>query len=220
MINFHNIHKNERTFIVANGPGLNDIDVSKMEGSVVFALNRGYRKDGLPITYLVVVNDLIEKQFKKEIVSVPTKAFFSNSISGTNILRWTPDIPSFRHDPRKPMWQGHTVTYVAMQLAFHMGCNPVYVVGLDHYYDYSTSTKEKGRGLVSQGKDPNHFDPEYFGKGIRWDKANLKKSEEAYALARKAYNDEGRQLWNASSKTHLSTQILPRFDYESIFVND
>jgi hypothetical protein len=104
-----------------------------------------------------------------------------------------------------------------MQLAYYMGMNPVYVVGLDHYYDQSGSVKKRGRGIVSEGDDPNHFHKEYFGKGIRWDPPNLRMSEKAYRLARTYYNAHHRQLWNATEKTALSEDILPKIKYESLF---
>lgn len=219
MKKFKNIHYNKRAFIVANGPSLNKLDLSKLNNDVIFSLNRGYLKKELPhITYIVVCNDLVEKQFGNEILKIPCKAIFSNNLPNTYKLHWTPDIPTFQPDATKAMWQGHTVTYVAMQLAYYMGYNPVYVVGLDHFYDYSTSKQEKGRGITSQGPDPNHFDPNYFGDGVRWDRANLKKSEEAYSLAREFYNINKRLLFNASAETHLSRDVLPKINFTELFL--
>lgn len=217
MNQFRNKHKNERAFIVANGPSLNDIDVTKLDKEIVFALNRGYLKDDLSIDYLVVVNDLVEKQFGSEILKVPCKAVFSNGLPNTNRLLWTGDSASFQTDITRPMWQGHTVTFVALQVAFYMGCNPVYIVGLDHYYDYSTSSRKGGRGIISEGNDPNHFHPDYFGKDVRWDPANLRMSEIAYKLARQEYNKHGRELYNASFNTALDESVIPRVDFDSLW---
>ncbi|RPI82647.1 MAG: hypothetical protein EHM34_06610 [Nitrosopumilales archaeon] len=54
------------------------------------------------------------------------------------------------------------------------------------------------------GDDINHFDPNYFPKGSKWDLPNLEMSEVAYELARKAYSKDRRQIWNCSTKTNLN----------------
>ena len=216
MNRFKDKHKGQRAFIAANGPGLNDIDVSKLEGEVVFGLNRGYLKKGMPIMYLVVVNPTVERQFGTEILAAKKEALFSHSLPNSFHLKWTGDIPSFQEDVSKPMWQGHTVTYVAMQLAFYMGCSPVYVIGLDHSYDYSTSKKSVHGGVVSVQDDPNHFSPDYFGEGVQWDPANLTRSALAYGLARARYEGDGREIYNASSNTQLPEDILRRVDFNEV----
>lgn len=216
MKRFKNIHKNKRAFIVCNGPSLNDMDVNHIKGEIVFGLNRGYLKKDLPITYLVVVNHLVEKQFGSEILKTPCKAIFSNSLPRTYIMKWTDGL-IFQTDIEKPIWQGHTVTYVAMQIAYYMGCNPLYIIGLDHFYNYENTKKlDEKRGIVSQGYDPNHFHPDYFGKGVRWDPAKLDKSEESYKRARDTYEKAGRKIYNASTKTALSEDILPRVNFNEV----
>jgi len=219
MLRFKDKHKNKRAFIIANGPHLNDIPVEKLEGEITFGLNRGYLKKGLDIKYLVVINDLVEQQFKDEILAINCDARFTCYLEGPNTYQYkfTPDIPKFTGDITKPIWQGHTVTFCAMETAFFMGCDPVYVIGLDHKFDYSTSEKRKGkRGLLSKTDDPNHFHPDYWGKGVIWDAAELKQAEVGFGLARQAYEKLGRRLLNASTFSLLSEDILPRIDFNSI----
>ncbi len=53
-----------------------------------------------------------------------------------------------------------------MQLAFHMGFKEVALVGCDH----SFATKGPAYKTVIAGKeDPDHFDPNYFSGGVKWD---------------------------------------------------
>jgi len=219
MSKFTNKHKDETCYIAANGPGLNNIDSSKL-AFPVFALNRGYLKKDLPITYLVVVNDLVEKQFKDEILAVECEQVFSNSIPGTVQLKWTPDVPSFQPNPIDfPSWQGHTVTFVALQLAFEMGFSTVYLIGLDHHFSYQYTKKEKGkRGLISTGLDVNHFDSNYFGEGVVWDAANLTKSEEAFKLADEYYREHGRVIYNVSKPTRLSSEIIKSYREPKLYI--
>jgi len=168
---------------------------------------------------MVVVNDLVEKQWRDQLMGVKCKAFFTNAITGPNCYRmlWTPDIPKFTGDPTRPMWQGHTVTFAAMQMAYFMGIKKLYLVGCDHSYTYNTSKKQGGRGLISQGRDPNHFDASYFGKGVRWDRYEPRAVERAYKLAVAAYKKAGRAIYNASEHTKLAEDIIPRVDFDSLF---
>jgi len=222
MQRFKNKHKGKRAFIACNGPGLNDIDVSKLKGEIVFGLNRGYLKKELPIKYLVVVNDLVEKQFGKEMLAYAKKhcsAFFTCYLTGPDCyrLQFTPDIPKFTGDPTKPMWQGYTVTYSAIQLAYYMGISSLYLIGLDHYFSYDKARKVAGRGLLATGPDPNHFSPNYWGKGVRWDKYGIAAATKAYKLARKAFDKKGYKIYNASSVTHLSEDIFPLVNFDDLF---
>ena len=216
---FKNIHKNERAFVVCNGPSLNAVDVTKLKTSIVFAMNRGYLKDELPITYLTTVDPIVENQFKEEILSLDCKAKWSSQLPvGGNMYRWrwSPDVPGFTGDITKPMWQGHSVTNPTLQLAYFMGCNPVYIIGMDHYLSYDEYKKVDGN-YKTVDKDVNHFDPNYFGPGKEFHGQNLKAVEKGYKLAYEAYTRDGRILRNASAWTALDEDIIPRVDFERIF---
>lgn len=216
---FKNIHRGERAFIACNGPSLNDIDVSKLKGEIVFGLNRGYLKEGLPIKYLVVIAKPVVEQWKDELLSVNCDALFANNIAGNHVykMKWSGGYEFFQTDITKPMWQGHTVTYVAMQIAYYMGITELYCIGMDHSFVYDNTKKnENGPGLTNVGDDLNHFDPNYFGDGTYWLAQNPKSVERAYELARKAFEDSGRSLYNASTFTILPEEALPRKDFNDI----
>jgi hypothetical protein len=75
---------------------------------------------------------------------------------------------------------------------------------------------ENKRRLVNVGKDLNHFDPDYFGDGKVWIPYDVKPVERAFTLARNAYWNSGREIYNASTKTKLSEKILPRINFEDV----
>lgn len=198
MNKYKNLHKGERAIIACNGPSLNDVDFSLIKDEVIFGLNRGYLKKEMPITYLVVVNDLVIKQFREEI-----ERQFVKEIFGYNIgipLKFTSDVPNFEPDITQPIWQGHTVTYVALQIAYYMGFTNVALIGCDHDYQFEGKFNQK---IVSKGNDVNHFDKNYFGKGVEWHAPNLPRTELAYLLAREYYEAHNRKIYNCSSKTKL-----------------
>ena len=70
---FHNIHKNERCFLVANGPSLAQIDLSLIKDEISFGLNRIYvnfENSTFRPTYYVASNDLVIDQFHEDIAKL------------------------------------------------------------------------------------------------------------------------------------------------------
>jgi hypothetical protein len=110
------------------------------------------------------------------------------------------------------MWQGATVTFVALQLAYHLGFKQVILVGVDH--SFRTPGKAHSE-VVSQGDDPNHFSPDYFGKGFRWNLPDLETSEIAYHLAKRAFEADGRMVLDATIGGKLT--VFPKVNYRELF---
>ena len=86
----------------------------------------------------------------------------------------------FFTDLTEGCWEGNTVTMVAIQLAYYMGFSEVYLLGVDHSYQFNGTPHAE---QLSTGDDPNHFAPNYFGKGFRWHLPDLEGSELAYRVA-------------------------------------
>jgi hypothetical protein len=93
-----------------------------------------------------------------------------------------------------------------------MGFSTVVLIGVDHSF---ASKGKPNETVVSQGDDPNHFNPNYFGKGFRWQLPDLDTSEVAYTMAREAYAADGRQVLDATIGGKL--QVFPKVDYDSYF---
>ncbi|UCC23544.1 MAG: glycosyltransferase, partial [Planctomycetota bacterium] len=218
---FRDKHRGQRCVIIGNGPSLNKMDLSFLKNEITFGMNRIYllfNKWDFRPTYYVSVNPLVIEQSAGEIYKITSPKFLSlNGLPYVqnhrdNIFLRSVRRPSFSTDPRNGLWEGHTVTYVAMQLAYFMGFSEVILVGVDHYF------KTKGapnKEIVSQGNDENHFHPDYFGKGVRWNLPDLEKSEMAYRLARQAFEAAGRRIIDATVDGHLT--IFPKADYREIF---
>ena len=84
-------------------------------------------------------------------------------------------------------FEGYTVTFAALQIAFFMGFATVVIVGMDHRYTYQGPPNEPRK---LSGPDPNHFDPSYFS-GHTWDNPDLANSERFYAMARETFERAG-----------------------------
>ena len=223
---FKNIHKGKRAFIIGNGPSLRQTDLSKLRNEFTFGMNRIYLlfpELGFHTTYFVSINDLVIEQFKDEILAQPMPKFlawrshrhFSPQLQITQLptfIYTSYTGPRFSHDVRGRVWEGATVTNVALQLAFHMGFEKAILIGVDHNF---TSKGDANKTVVSQGDDPNHFAPNYFGKGAKWQLPDLDTSEIGYRLARDAYRKAGREVIDATVGGKLTT--FPKVDYNALF---
>ncbi len=216
----------KRAFIIGNGPSLRHTDLTLLRDEFTFGLNRIYLmfpELGFRTSCLVSVNDLVVEQCAHEFQSLDMPRFFSwrsrrfmpSELKGSDVptfLYTTYESPRFAQDARGRLWEGATVTYVALQLAFHMGFEQVVLVGVDHRF---ATQGEANRTVVSEGDDPNHFSPGYFGRGFRWQLPDLETSEMAYAMAREAFKGAGRHVIDATVGGFL--QVFPKVDYASLF---
>ena len=126
-----------------------------------------------------------------------------------------PNFPNFSRNAARIVWVGGTVSYVAMQLAYFMGYDPVYIIGFDHSYSVPKDAQVEGRAITSTSDDPNHFHPDYFGKGYRWHDPRVDRMEVAYGRAREAYEAAGRRIYNATAGGKL--EVFERVAYDSLF---
>ena len=216
-------HRGERCFVLGNGPSLKNIDLTKLKDEFTFGSNRVYLmfdELGFTTTYLVAINTLVIQQCASELSSLNMPKFMT--WRGRQWLREDPSVIYLDTDYTQPetfstdltgrVFEGGTVTYVGLQLAYHMGFQQVVLIGVDH--DYST-TGSPNSTIVSQGEDPNHFDPGYFGKGFKWQLPDLEASERSYELAKQAFEQDGRSIVDATLGGKLT--IFPKVDYDGLF---
>ncbi len=196
------------------------MDLSPLRGEFTFGLNRVYLlfdRIGFATTFLVAINQLVAEQFVDDILAVESDKFLSwparryvADRRSVTFLRPTRG-PRFSRDVRSGIWGGATVTYAAMQLAYHMGFSEAILIGVDHSF---ATSGEPHKMIVSKGADPNHFDAGYFGKGIRWELPNLELSEVAYRLARNHWEADRRRIVDATVGGKLT--VFPKVSFEQI----
>lgn len=204
----HNTHIGQRCFILGNGPSLRSMDLAPLRREVTFGLNRIYllfEQMGFTPTYFVCINELVLEQFGAEISRLPMPKFLNWNRRGL-FERTDPSLAyvrlrlglrdGFGEDLRRPIFSGGTVTYAALQVAYFMGFHEVILIGVDHAY------RERGVpnavAVRQQPQDADHFHPEYFPKGSRWQPPDLLRSELAYGLARRVYERQGRRILDAT----------------------
>jgi hypothetical protein len=213
----------ERCFVVGNGPSLRKTDLSKLDNEFTIGMNRIYLafdEYQFKTSCLVSVNDLVLEQCYQDIQALEIPKFVSWRArkyfdAKPNLMFLDTDytLPeNFSGDATGRLFEGFTVTYISLQLAFFMGFKTAILIGVDHNF----ATKGPANQVVtSEGDDPNHFAANYFGKGFRWQLPDLEGSERAYQMAKQAYLSDGREILDATVEGKLD--IFPKVDFNSLF---
>ena len=220
---FKDCHKGKRCFIIGNGPSLKDMDLSPLQDEVTFGMNRIYLlfpELGFETTYYVSINTLVIEQCREDIQALSMPRFIT-----WRGRKWLKDGPSlifldtdytapeaFSTEATGRIFEGSTVTYVALQIAYYMGFEEVILIGVDHSF---TTKGPPNVTVISTGDDQDHFAPHYFGKGFRWQLPDLEASERAYALAKEAFERDGRRVFDATAGGKL--QVFPKVDFGGLF---
>ena len=211
----------KRCFIIGNGPSLRKTDLVKLENEFTFGLNRiylNYESMGYEPTFYCCVNPLVIEQFHREINKIKSIKFVRNSsrsqITDHINTFFVKSLPG--HDFNKTFescawYEGWTVTYCAMQVAYYLGFTTVILVGVDHSFK---NTGKPNQAVEAETSDQNHFHPDYFGKGVKWQYPDLEKSEKSYRIARKVFQKDGRRILDATIGGKLT--VFPKVDYDEV----
>lgn len=192
---------------MCNGPSLNQVDFDALAPMHLIGLNKIhllFERVQLQLALHVAVNKLVIEQSAADFANLTCPSFLSYSAAADvipdqgnihyiNTCNHIP--PSFCVNPRiSSFCEGATVTYVALQLAFTLGFERVFIVGMDHNFQCKGKPNEE----QSMGdSDPNHFDPRYFA-GSKWQLPDLEVSEASYRQADLAFRHHGRRIYDAT----------------------
>jgi hypothetical protein len=224
LLSYKDIHQGERCFIIGNGPSLKTMNLELINSEYSFGLNRIYLlfdQVKFKPSYLVSINSLVLEQFSEEIAALDIPKFlnwnqrkhYSDRDENTNFIKLSLGIgDEFRKEITSPISGGGTVTYAAMQIAYWMGFQEVVLIGVDHNFtDKGTPNKTEVRRSEI---DKNHFHPNYFPKGSKWQLPDLQRSELAYRMAKEAYQADGRRIVDATVGGKL--QVFDKVDFEKV----
>lgn len=199
-------HPGERAVILCNGPSLLKVDFDALHASGVFCfglnkINLLFDKTPFRPHAIAAVNPLVIEQNAAFYNTTELPLFLDRVAAGRVASRpnvaflHSTEAMAFARDCSRSIYQGYTVTYVALQLAFHMGFRQVALVGADH----SFAVKGPANSVAVAGaRDESHFDPNYFAGGVKWHLPDLVQSEISYLLALSAYSSSGGRIVNAT----------------------
>jgi hypothetical protein len=227
------VHRGETAVVIGNGPSLNETDLSLLAGFPTFGVNAIFLAgDRLPepIWYYVVEDTAVFKDnvdairlFKPRTKLLPT--LYRDSYvpdPGDDILWFRMNMgfygrstgtlchPRFSLDAPQRVFCGQSVTIINLQLAHWFGFQRVVLIGMDFSYTIPEDADRDGNLILSNSDDPNHFHPDYFGKGKTWKDPKLDRVLLNYRLAHDVYRATGREIINATVGGHLD--LFPRTD--------
>ncbi|MAJ37336.1 MAG: hypothetical protein CMC19_05320 [Flavobacteriaceae bacterium] len=215
-------HKDEPCVLIGGGPSLNKMNLEKLQGFVTIACNGFYLKmDELhwSPTYYTVEDPLPAEDNQKEIsrlcnttkvIPVDLKKFISRdkntiycNFRRSYLRPGRKNYPKFSFDFTKQSFWGGTVMFYNLQLAAHLGCNPIYLVGVDLNYKIPKDVSKSGAVLLSNSDDENHFHPKYFGKGKRWHLPETDRMQKCFTKAYIELTENDFKVYNAGIDSKL-----------------
>ena len=204
MKSWHNRFVGQKAVILCNGPSLLKTDFKSLAGVFCFGLNKInmlFDKTDFRPSCVVAGQEFVLQQ-NADFFNTTDLPLFLSSISA-NIIKNRPNVTFFHdsgarffaRDCSVSLYAGHTVTFEALQLAFHMGFRHVAIVGADHNFAVKGPANLTA---IAKGPDLSHFDPNYFQHGVKWVLPDLFQSEISYAMARDMFDAFGGKVVNAT----------------------
>lgn len=222
---FYNIHKDEKCFVIGNGPSLKIEDLEKIQsqGYKTFACNRVYlafNQTSWRPNYYFMSDDKLIAQYDGNIGDIDIKNRFfplkcKETIKKGNFYNTLPldyeNEGRFSKDAFEGVYQAGTITSEMIQFAFYMGFKEVYLIGVD--FSYNINEKKEDHTYVYQGEN-NYFIPNYLKKGEVADTPNVRANLLGFEAARKAIEEEGRIIKNATRGGKL--EVFERIDLDEL----
>ena len=206
---FYQKHAGCPGWIIGNGPSLLEMDLGHLQDSVTFGANRIYKYDGFVPKYYCIEDWLLMRQIRQEIDEwepdvikfIPTDLLkyltIKENVIPVNFIREkNPKHQyAFSADCAKAVYWGSTVTFMMLQLSVYMGCNPIYLLGMDG---------------IKSGK-PKHF---YEQDGVKNNTAKYDKVNTAMNVAVSFCAGAGVEIFNATPNP--VTSFWPLVKYEDV----
>lgn len=220
-----------RGFVIGNGPSLKLADLEKIKDEVTLAANKVYLafdKVSWRPNFVTVVDALVWPKVQGEIwnhhdtVLVPS---YLPELAGAGGRAKTfralgdaskpvgvgAELP-FSDDLSLGAFGGYTVTYENLQLAVHLGLNPIYIIGCDHFYK-GEAKLAPNTPLVTRDAN-NHFMPGYRSPGEIVNPATVDEMNASFLQARRFAESRGIRIINATRGGFL--EVFERDDFDRI----
>jgi hypothetical protein len=224
-------HAGQRAVIVGNGPSLRlgDLDTLSRQREVVkFACNKiylAYERTAFRPDYFMVEDFLVAEnnaaalnahrgcpKLYRDTLLRWLEPDDDTILFGMTVLEPKNGVIQFSEDPLEFFW-GASVTYTALQLAFHLGCTDVYLTGID--FTFATPVSDPTAPVFRAGGEKNHFLPDYRQPGERWNRPRPDVTRLAYEAARAHAARTGRRIFNATRGGAL--EVFERVPFDQAF---
>jgi hypothetical protein len=173
--------------IVANGPSLNDVPLPFLSMYPTWGVNKIFLKEDFKPTYYVTVHGEMAP-FAEQINALGAQMFVKDKVA--DLFPGCRPLHSVKRARfyQKPtgdawdVWEGWSVIFVCLQIAYWLGYKTALLVGLDHDYTYGS------------------FHPDYY-KDTPTEPHEQDKLLPAFKMARYEYARDGRHIINLTPNT-------------------
>ncbi len=225
------IHSGERCFLLGAGPSLTKVDLCRLKGEKVMALNGSVFLDEVDVDYFLTVSKFFYKGHVEKLQDIKCRRFLPmflkdkldsdaptswfNSLSTDDLKGVTKNIPwGFSHNPSNFLVLGGTGMFVCLQILLYLGFEEVILLGVDHDFGTAGVEAKKNKGWVTGEHSHSHFMPGYYrsNEPIHLDVDAI---EYAFHLAKMEFIKNGKSILNASPGSKLD--VIPRVDFDTLF---
>ena len=222
-------HEGREAVIVCTGPSLKETPPERLDPKfVTISMNGIFRYDGWKPDYWVLEDVLFADANRKHILDwtadhpdIGRVIAQDCRLAGrmdqyARLRRIGGTEPPFGFTRDLSMGSycfGGTATYLALQLAFHMGIRVVRFIGLDFRYRAPDPTNLHAAQATFQHKeDTDHFTPDYTAPGQRTHQPRLDRHIHAYEKAQDVFLETGGRIWNHTPGSALD--VFPPSEWE------
>lgn len=237
---WHNKYCGDRCFIIGNGPSLRLEDVEKLTNEITFAVNNiygFYKYTTWRPTFYCFTDPSLSKTFLSDLVLFKSitndcKAVFTSVMNPVALSNYSNNMyyfiyedyekgVQFSEDCAYKVCAAGTVIYCAIQLAFYMGFNEIYFLGMDFNYNV---VRHIDGSIVTQNienhpKELEDVEDEATTKRIIEDygysyMADVDIQLDGYKNTKKHADKVGAVVKNATRGGKL--EVFPRIDFDNL----
>jgi hypothetical protein len=217
-----------RGFVIGNGPSLKVADLTRLKDEITIASNKIFlafpETPWRPTLHTMIDPLVIQKighEIGRHVALTHVPEFCAEKVSGCRkITHWyRGEIaarpgrePQFIPDMATGLYCGATVTYDNLQLAVHLGLNPIYLLGCDHFYAGEKDIKPNV--AIEAAEAQNHFIKGYRQPGELVNPAPIWLMTAAYEHARVYADQHGIRILNATRGGHL--EVFERVELDTL----
>lgn len=231
LINYKDIHKGRRCFIIGNGPSLCADDLTKIKenGDITFAFNRIFHifsdTEWRPTYYLSQdvqilkssVDELKQLDCQTKFIPIQSKWYDGVNIEDANYFNLsTKDselYPSFSTDISKSVSISKTVVYTAIQFAVYMGIKEIYLIGVDHHFRVSQNSNGD---IIVDNTVKDYFSDKYNDDLLKMNWIpNTDESTYTYISGLNYSKTYGFRIYNATRGGKL--EVFERRNFDDLF---
>jgi hypothetical protein len=226
MKSLKNKYVGKKCVIVCNGPSLRHSNLSLLSSTFTIGMNKInllFEHDAFRPSCIVTIDKLAVSQNIDFLRNTTIPLFLSHQVidvippkKGNTYLHLV-RTKKFARDLSMSFYAGTTATFMALQLAFHLGFDEVALIGCDNFYQTPQKVgahegKARFEAIRVDGEERDHFIPGYIKPGESMMHPNYNENEYNFRLAKEQFESFGRKVYNCTVGGHL--EVFDRMQLE------